>query len=168
MPSTPVFGWPYQSRLDPPHGPHLGEDLALAIEATVTPAVGPRMGCSLRRVAAQTLPDAAFTSILWDTEDADTDGLYSSGDTITVPAGGGGLWAVSATVFAVAPPTVLGFVTFFLNGGAQGRFPFADNVASTAVTLPLDAGGTIVVQAYRDAAAGTTMTASFYAYRVGL
>lgn len=35
MPTTPVFGWPYQSRSDAPHGPNLGEQLALAIEATL-------------------------------------------------------------------------------------------------------------------------------------
>ena len=33
--STPVYGWPYQSLPDPPDGPNLGEDLALAIEGTV-------------------------------------------------------------------------------------------------------------------------------------
>lgn len=32
---TPVFGWPYQALLEPPDGPNLGEDLALAIEATM-------------------------------------------------------------------------------------------------------------------------------------
>ncbi len=40
MANTPVFGWPYQGRLDQPHGPNLGEKLALAIEATVNSIVG--------------------------------------------------------------------------------------------------------------------------------
>lgn len=32
---TPVYGWPYQGLLDPPHGPNLGEKGLLAVEATV-------------------------------------------------------------------------------------------------------------------------------------
>lgn len=32
---TPVFGWPYQVLADPPHGPNLGGNLALAIEGDV-------------------------------------------------------------------------------------------------------------------------------------
>ena len=35
MATTPGFGWPYQTLSDPPNGAILGEDLALAIEATV-------------------------------------------------------------------------------------------------------------------------------------
>jgi hypothetical protein len=33
--TTPHYGWPYQTLTDPPDGAGLGEDLALAIEATV-------------------------------------------------------------------------------------------------------------------------------------
>lgn len=35
MAITSVFGWPFQATTDRPDGPNLGEDLALAIEATV-------------------------------------------------------------------------------------------------------------------------------------
>jgi Chitobiase/beta-hexosaminidase C-terminal domain len=35
MPNTPIYGWPYQALGVAPDGPNLGEDLALAIEATV-------------------------------------------------------------------------------------------------------------------------------------
>lgn len=35
MPDTPVYGWPYQGRFEAPHGPNLGEKLALDIEATL-------------------------------------------------------------------------------------------------------------------------------------
>jgi hypothetical protein len=40
MATTPVFTWPYQALTDPPDGPNLGEDLALAIEATVVSYAG--------------------------------------------------------------------------------------------------------------------------------
>lgn len=36
MAITPVYGWPYQALADPPDGPELGEDLALAAETTVS------------------------------------------------------------------------------------------------------------------------------------
>lgn len=35
MATTPGYGWPYQALADPPNGAALGEDLALAVEATV-------------------------------------------------------------------------------------------------------------------------------------
>lgn len=35
-PVTPIYGWPYHALTDPPDGADLGEDLALAIEATVS------------------------------------------------------------------------------------------------------------------------------------
>lgn len=34
--TTPTYGWPYQEATDPPDGASLGEDLALAVEATVS------------------------------------------------------------------------------------------------------------------------------------
>lgn len=33
--TTPQYGWPYQTLGDPPHGPNLGQQLALAIEGDV-------------------------------------------------------------------------------------------------------------------------------------
>ncbi len=40
MPNTPIFGWPYQALTDAPDGAALGEDLALAIEATLVELFG--------------------------------------------------------------------------------------------------------------------------------
>ncbi len=173
MATTPVFGWPYQSLTDPPNGATLGRDLALAIEATasgldarldVLEPINTRMGCSLRRVAAQNLPDSTFTDVSWDTEDADTNGLFpGAGSTITIPAGGGGLWAITTTVSTVASPTGLAFIQI---GGLAYRTLFADNFCGISVTVPLNAGATFAVSVYMDSAAGTTMTGAVHAYRV--
>lgn len=128
-----------------------------------------RMGCSLRRVAAQALPDAALTVVSWDTEDADTDGLYpGSGTTITIPAGGGGIWSVFAQITVAAnPPAGLGFVSIQLPGGnTHGIAPIVSNLGAPSVTVPLSAGALITVSAFADGAAATTMTGEIFAYRV--
>jgi len=128
-----------------------------------------RMGCSLRRVAAQTLPDAAPTAFTWDTEDADTHGLFASGTDITIPAGGGGVWVISVVaVFIAAALTGIGMTQIKIDGGEQARAPFADNGSSVGLVMPLSAGQVITVAVYADTAAGTTMTGAVFCYRVGL
>ena len=129
-------------------------------------AVLARMGCTLRRVAPQTLPDAAFTALVLDTEDADTNALYpGSGDTITIPAGGVGIWAVYFSIITAASPTGLAMVSLEI-GGISPRFPFGDNVCGGGMTMPLNPGNTIRVIPDMDTAAGTTMSGIVYAYRV--
>lgn len=126
-----------------------------------------RMGCSLRRVATQTLPDAAFTQISWDTEDADTNGMFpGSGVTITIPTGGDGLWVVSTRLSTAASPAGLAFISLNIGGGENFRAPFADNVGGATRVLPLTGGVQIVVQAFMDTAAGTTVTGDFHCYRI--
>lgn len=92
MPTTPTYGWPYQSLTDPPDGPSLGEDLALAIEATVsalaasvaantaslitnTAAIATINGRAVfraRQTVAQSLADNTFAGITFTTEEVDT------------------------------------------------------------------------------------------------
>lgn len=111
MPFTPVYGWPYQALTDAPDGANLGEDLALAIEATVNGLItgsigGPiadletdvaaleeevrHYGCRLRRAAVQSIPNNTATTVTWDTEDEDTDGFWTPGSPtiLTVPQNG--------------------------------------------------------------------------------
>lgn len=62
-----------------------------------------RTGGSWRRVAFQSIPNTTPTAISWDTEDADTDGFLSpSSTTATIPAGLGGVYAVTAFGYAGA------------------------------------------------------------------
>jgi hypothetical protein len=58
---TPTYGWPYQTLTDPPHGPDLGEDLALAIEATLT-AIDARVAITDLLAASWTSRVPAWTS----------------------------------------------------------------------------------------------------------
>lgn len=127
-----------------------------------------RTGCKLRRITTtQALPDAVFTPVSWDTEDEDTNGLWSAGTTITIPTGGGGVWAISTTVTVAAAATGLAFVVITPNTGAGARGNFADVIGSVSMTLPLSAGNTVVINVFRDGAAASTMTAEVYCYRVG-
>jgi hypothetical protein len=190
---TPVYGWPFQALGDPPDGPNLGEDLALAIEATmqgvqaaaagaqsaVAPvsSLGQRTGCTLRRAAAQTLPDIATTAISWDTEDSDPFGMIAApSTTLTIPAGGDGIWAIAFVVSLVAVVTGRSFADltptttpWSISAGAL-RFPFStgEGIIGGGATFPMVAGNTITVSVNADTAAGTTMTAALTAYRIGV
>lgn len=127
-----------------------------------------RMGCRLSRVAAQALPDAAVTAVSWDTENEDTSGLWSAGTTITIPATGAGLWAISALVTVVAsPPAGLGFVSVQINGGNRSLAGITFALGAPSLVVPLSATNTITVSAYADGAAATTMTAEIAVYRLG-
>lgn len=127
----------------------------------------PRHGCSVRLVTPQTLPDAAFTPVVWDTEDADFGGLITvPSATLTIPAGLSGVWSISTFIIAAAAPTGLGFVNIRINGAEVARSPFADNVAAVTMVFPLSPGNTISIDVYRDGAAASTMTGSLFVYRV--
>lgn len=171
MPTTPVFGWPYQGRFDAPDGPNLGEDLALAIEATV--AGGARMGCTLRRVASQTLPDATNTTVSWDTEDEDTHNLWSSGTTVTIPASG--LWAIT---FGIVASAATARSVLFISpsagswsGGSaalRNSFGAGEDTCAVSGTIPLSAGDTFTCVANVDMAGASVFFARLSAYRVSL
>lgn len=128
-----------------------------------------RFGTSVTRVTPQTLPDAAFTPVVWDTEVADFGGLITvPSSSVTIPAGLGGAWSISTTIFAAAAPTVLGFIAIRINGAEATRFLFADNIVSATLVLPLVPGDVVSVDVYRDGAAASTMTGSLHVYRVAL
>jgi hypothetical protein len=85
---TPVYGWPFQALGDPPDGPNLGEDLALAIEATMqqvaalsnqaaisVQALQNKPFCELQTAAVQALTGSAFTNLNLTTVIEDTNGM---------------------------------------------------------------------------------------------
>jgi hypothetical protein len=130
-----------------------------------------RTGCSLRRVAAQSLPDNATTAISWDTEDVDTDSLWSSGTLITIPRAG--LWNITAQVSLAgitSGRTFIEIVQTSLPGGPYWRASIGrdnEDTGAVSATLPVAAAESFLVNVYRDAASGTTMTARVDCYRVG-
>jgi hypothetical protein len=186
--TTPVYAWPFQTLPDLPNGASLGQNLALAVEAKVQSLEGRiaslelltplevRMGCTLRRVANQTLPDLATTTISWDTEDSDPFGMIAvPATTITIPTGGGGIWAITLQVVQAAAATGRSFAEITTtippwNSGGALRFPYPAGEAfiSGSAVFPAAAGNTFTVDVNSDTAAGTTMIASLTAYRIGV
>lgn len=63
MPNTPIFGWPYQALTDAPDGAALGEDLALAIEATMQDVISSIAEIS-EQVTQGTTTSTSFTATL--------------------------------------------------------------------------------------------------------
>jgi hypothetical protein len=79
MPNTPIYGWPYQHRLQQPGlSPEAIEALALAIEATVSGLLASFPVARLRRTSAQAIPHNAFTAVTWQVADWDTAGGWNA------------------------------------------------------------------------------------------
>lgn len=143
----------------------VGRVPADALNASLASQV--RMGCSLRRAAAQTLPDSAFTAVIPDTEDADTDGLWpGSGFDITIPALGAGVWTIAAMVAVTSAIAGIGAVRISVNGAQVMKSEGTGGMGGASITLPLAAGALVKVEAFADTAAGTTMTGALFVYRV--
>jgi hypothetical protein len=65
----------------------------------LTPAPTPR--ASLNRTAVQSVPNGAFTAIVWDAESFDVGNCHSlvtNPSRLTVPAGGDGVYVITATI----------------------------------------------------------------------
>jgi hypothetical protein len=82
-----------------------------ATPASSTPAF---VGCALTKSVAQSIANASEVTILFDTEDYDTDGFHSTSSNtsrITIPTGKGGKYLVTmqAMVNSVGYPTQGGF-----------------------------------------------------------
>ncbi len=126
-------------------------------------------GCRLRRVANQSINNITPTSITWDQEDLDTDGFITSpSTTVTIPAGLDGRFAI--TVFAQAaanlqnrcyidiiPTSVItgmpsNLRTVIATGNSDPRY-------LAAVTIPLLAGDSFIVQLFHTIGAATNHTA---------
>ena len=121
----------------------------------------------LRRVANQSIANNSVVAIDWDTEDADAFGFITvTSGTLTVPAGLGGLYIVTASVFTVTlaaralTDLVLGGTSFRVSNGAQER------TWANTVTWRLAAGATIVLNVFQLSGSTLDFTANFTAIRV--
>jgi hypothetical protein len=144
------------------------------VRASDTPG---RVGCTLRRAANQSIPNAAATAISWDTEDEDTHGFAAvTTSTVTIPAGLGGIYVVTAHVICpgiatTSGPAVIIDPTTSLTGvPADYLMPLdgtRDRGTITAV-IPLEAGDTFNVQVFHATGAAVNFTASLHCYRMAI
>ena len=127
-----------------------------------------RAGGSWSRTSGQSVGSGSQTTITWTTEGLDTHGfLTPTSGTVTIPAGMGGLYAITAQLDAAD----------YLDGGcyaqitAAGRIyrtPFTspgEDLVSVSATVPLAAGDTISVAVFHTSGSTITWTGALYVNR---
>ena len=143
------------------------EDLSIATARTMLGTA--RMGCALRRVATQTFNDSTVTTVSWDTQDEDTDGLWSSGSTVTIPADG--IWAISYTLWGGGTATGRGLASIIISGITlphRSAFQAGEQYCTVTAVKRLSASTTFTCEAYADMAGNSTLTASLDCYRMSV
>jgi hypothetical protein len=131
-----------------------------------------RCGVRLHKTASS-VATASITAISWSDELEDTDGFWSSGTTVTVPAGKDGVYAI----------------TFVTEGAFTGSHSFVDvNIASTtlasfpgsfrqmidaqddkgliSIVTPLAAGDSFTLRVYHETGSTVTFESYLSVYRV--
>lgn len=124
--------------------------------------------------AVQSIPNATVTAISWDTELEDSDGFIAvTGTTVTIPAGLGGMYAVTVNVIAAfAGRTFLDLVPTSGVAGMPAQFRVPLPVATEArghltVSLPLLAGDSFVVQFFHSTGSAINAAAWLSCVRTG-
>lgn len=141
-----------------------------------------RTGCTLRRSANQSITTDTKTNISWDAEDVDTDGFISvTSTTITIPAGLGGLYSITANVHSASAFGAAAAMYIYCAGSAvqivttgsssnDNGFPTVSsrNYIGCATVLPLAAADTCVVGFYQNTGVSMNVQARLSLYRIGL
>lgn len=128
-----------------------------------------RTGVSLRSTG-QSIPDAVETAIAWDTSDFDSDGFATVPDSnITVPAGLGGLYSITAVGSVPVDPSVRSYCYLSAPGGAylMGNQASVDRFVYSTTVVPCVAGQNIVFFVYQDHTGAQNFTGQFHMYRIG-
>ena len=142
---------------------------------------GQRIGGRWRRSTQTPIASGSQTSINWNIEDEDTDGFLSiASTTITIPAGLGGLYVITAKtewdsalgaagaairnlVIIVPTSTIANFASQFRN-----NVDAADALNYAAVTIPLLGGDSFTVDVFQTSGVNHSVTAWLTCYRVGV
>jgi hypothetical protein len=146
-------------------------DVEEAVEAALA-----RMGARLRRAAAQAIGNITLVPVSWDTEDEDTDALWSSGTTITIPADG--IWAINFSVImatATLGQATRAFLDLAFTSAVTGAptnvrngIPAGETRAVIGATVRLDEGDTFTAGIFHTNGASQNLTTGFLSvFRVG-
>lgn len=121
----------------------------------------------VRRVATQTINSGTNTLISFDTEDADDNGFFpSSGTTLTVPTGAGGLYVIGAQLNWSSNPISS---TFRLMVNSISIFSTNLSTPTTiqiGTGIYLNNGDTITAQCQHNGTTTRTATATLWLVRV--
>lgn len=129
-----------------------------------------RTRCEVQRSAAQSMAAAALTTVTWDAEISDSDAFITTpSTTITIPAGLGGLYTLSAVAYMASAPGANSYLRVTA-AGAAFDFDFAGTNANTAaaLTLALAAGATITAAVYNGSGAAINMIGYLWLHRIGI
>lgn len=135
-------------------------------------ASGGRRGVQLSRAATQSISSGTgtFTAISWDTETTDTDGyIAATSDTITIPSGLGGLYAISASVTWASSPGANSIVEILIGATAHRVFSGGATqslVASVGAVLAVAAANTIKIRVSQGSGGAINVTATLEAWRL--
>lgn len=136
---------------------YLSRDAANAnwVRTDWTTASG-RTGVRLRRVANQSIPNngGSPTAIIWDVEDFDSDGFFvPSSSSITVPAGLGGIYAITAKIDLQSAAIFGGRSFVDLQAGAiTWRCPIVpgfDGLTVASITIQLAAADVLSIALFQ-------------------
>lgn len=139
-----------------------------------------RLGCFVRRTNDQSIANASETAISWDTDNhsAINDGYITvhatTGTTVTIPAGYGGLYSISGRAIFATAPAALGGKVILEAGGERFVNPIpagAQNepYAFPAPTMALSAGDTIQARVLQTSGGALNITnAKLWVYRLSV
>jgi hypothetical protein len=138
-----------------------------------------RVGCRVRRAAAQSINTGTATSLSWDTEDEDIgDFITVTSTTITIPAGYDGIYAITAKasgpfsegggsrdfITIEVTSSLTGLPTNF-RSAAEGA---AEDMMDVCAVVPLAAGDSFVVQVFHQTGSAVNFTGFCSCYRLGV
>lgn len=149
-----------------------------------------RTGCALRRVNYQTVTNASYQQILFDTEDFDSDAFItastgSPAGTITIPTGLDGLYAITAQIWTGSAAGQDAVIQHFTTVGGlayaysyafgpvprSAGWPSAPNQGypfGNSITIRMKAADTLKVLYYQSSGASQNTAAFFSLDKVGL
>lgn len=131
-------------------------------------AAAGRTGVRLRRVAVQNIGSGASANLSWDTEDFDSDGFIAvPSTTITIPAGLGGLYSLTARSAASAGLSGGGTLQVTAGGRTYDGYITNNNAGGlcTFSGVPLAAGDTITVLQYNGHSGALNFTGTLDLFR---
>ena len=129
---------------------------------TVQAMIPGRRGLKVRRTAALALPTASVAQVPWDTEDLDTDGYHAAGAAaITIPAGLGGVYAITLTVTRTAG--LISGRSFLQVASGRGPLVAGEDIHTLTLCVEVTAG-TVLTAGLYTSAPGVSVIATLEAY----
>lgn len=136
-----------------------------------------RVGCRIRRVAAQAITTATLTAANFDTEDEDTDGFFApTSTTVTIPAGKDGVYSIMFYVGLQFQATARNFVDIQVTSSLAGLSnnyrstydgPTAEVRGMATFSGPLVAGDSFVGNVFQSTGANQNLAATLTCYQTG-